>query len=181
MTKNGYRRCVIEELNLLGNELTTYLELTRSYYTKTWSLKIPSKVRLNLWRIITSNFLPTLSNLKARRLRYVALCPLCGEQDESVSHIFRYCNITFDQQRLRSDNLRSVCMPLRSYLCRRNGVWQCNHRRGLKNRHKKAREANGAAHAMAAWGRRSDSSTFWVEEAPLEVEPIVLRDQGRTA
>ncbi|MBA0687232.1 hypothetical protein Goari_014785 [Gossypium aridum] len=120
-----------------------------------------------------------------------------------------------DQQRLRSDNLQSVCMPSRSCLCRRNGVWQCNHRRGFKNRHKKAkkipgndrsiirgvineikeksrnfwnivfhyvpREANGTAHAMAAWGRGSDSSAFWVEETPLEVEPIVLRDQGRSA
>ncbi|MBA0572173.1 hypothetical protein Golob_002531, partial [Gossypium lobatum] len=33
---------------------------------------------------------------------------------------------------------------------------------------------------MAVWGRESDFPTFWVEETPLEVEPIVARDQRRT-
>ncbi|MFQ6623685.1 hypothetical protein Gotur_004026, partial [Gossypium turneri] len=29
----------------------------------------------------------------ARRLRFNALCPICGEEDKSVNHIFRDCNL----------------------------------------------------------------------------------------
>lgn len=47
--KNGYKRCVLEDLNMMGNEISTDQDLTRSYFTKIWSLKILSNVRINLW------------------------------------------------------------------------------------------------------------------------------------
>lgn len=58
---------------------------------KLWSLKIPSKININLWRI-TNNYLPTFSNLKLRKLRAIALCPICGEKEVMVAHLFWDCS-----------------------------------------------------------------------------------------
>lgn len=59
----------------------------KNYYTTLWGLKIPNKIKINLWQI-TNNFIPTLSNLKFWKLRFEALCPTCGEDEESTAHFF---------------------------------------------------------------------------------------------
>ncbi|KAA3466466.1 Ribonuclease H-like superfamily protein [Gossypium australe] len=92
MAKSGCRCSITEEANLLGNENTILTKQMKNYYTALWGLKVPSKIKINLWRI-TNNFMPTLSSLKFRRLRFEALCPLCGEDDESTALVFRDRNV----------------------------------------------------------------------------------------
>ncbi|MBA0561336.1 hypothetical protein Golob_018176, partial [Gossypium lobatum] len=122
-TKNRYKRCVKEDLNLLRNEITTYLEQTRNYYSKIWNLKIPSKQMT------------------------VTLPPIHDNQEwkQWLAETFNINNA-----------YKSTCLAV--------SLWAIWHNMN-KYYHE---EANGTAHAMAAWGRGSDSSAFWVEETPLE-------------
>ncbi|KAA3477503.1 reverse transcriptase [Gossypium australe] len=76
MAKSGYICRITEEAHLLGNENTILTEQMKNYYAAIWGLKR-----------ITNTFLPTL------KLRLEALCPLCGEDDESTAHVFRDCNV----------------------------------------------------------------------------------------
>lgn len=39
------------------------------------------------------------------------------------------------------------------------------------------RTANGVTHEMAKWGKGCEFPSYWVEEAPPEVEAIVVRKQ----
>lgn len=39
------------------------------------------------------------------------------------------------------------------------------------------RSANKAAHQMAAWGRLSDGPRYWIEEAPVELDDILIADK----
>lgn len=90
--RSGYRWRLTEEQLLLGDEYITQMNAMENYYTKIWSLNVSSKIRINLWRI-TKNYLPRICNLK---LRTTALCPVCGEEDETTTHLFRDCNFTRD-------------------------------------------------------------------------------------
>lgn len=38
--------------------------------------------------------MPSLGNLKSRRLREDALCPICKEEEETVAHLCRDCAFT---------------------------------------------------------------------------------------
>ncbi|KAA3459953.1 putative Transposon TX1 [Gossypium australe] len=69
-----------------------------TFYTKLWGLKIPSKIRILMWRI-ANEFIPTLYNLRIRKLGTNSLCPVCQIDEETMSHLFKDC--TFTQQVLR--------------------------------------------------------------------------------
>lgn len=55
------------------------------------SLKVPNKVRLFLWRVL-HNSLPTNSELQRRHLFDENLCGICGQQGETILHLFRDCH-----------------------------------------------------------------------------------------
>lgn len=56
-----------------------------------WSLKVPNKVRLFLCRVL-HNSLPTNSELQRRHLFDENLCGICGQQGETILHLFRDCH-----------------------------------------------------------------------------------------
>lgn len=91
--KGGYQWSITASIQTGNGSNTTGSQDDRIYYTNLWSLSVPSKIKIHPWRI-TKNYLPTLSNLKARSLRREAACPLCGESEDSVEHIFRDCLTT---------------------------------------------------------------------------------------
>lgn len=59
----------------------------KTYYTRLWSLNIPNKIRIHLWKV-TNNCLPTFQNLQYMILRNKALCSICAMEDEPIAHIF---------------------------------------------------------------------------------------------
>ncbi|MBA0827919.1 hypothetical protein Goarm_012659 [Gossypium armourianum] len=63
-----------------------------------WALNVPSKIHIHMWRV-TNEFVPTLQNLRARKLVVNTLYPECRAKEETVSHLFRDC--IFTQQVLR--------------------------------------------------------------------------------
>lgn len=70
-------------------------EILTIFFTRLWELKIPSKIRILIWRI-AHDYLPTLHNLRVCSLVVNTLCPVCQMEEESVDHLFRVC--TFTQQ-----------------------------------------------------------------------------------
>lgn len=74
------------------------MNLYLSFFTNIWDLKVPSKIRIHLWRV-ANKFMLVLYNLRAHKLVVNTLCPVCRAEEITVSHIFRDYNFT--QQVLR--------------------------------------------------------------------------------
>ncbi|XP_015386698.1 uncharacterized protein LOC107177439 [Citrus sinensis] len=54
-------------------------------WRKIWSLEVPSKVKVFLWRA-AQNVLPTTDNLIWKRVEVMPICSLCNQQKETVVH-----------------------------------------------------------------------------------------------
>ncbi|KAA3479552.1 reverse transcriptase [Gossypium australe] len=65
----------------------------KNLYKKLWLLNLPTKIKITVWKI-TWNFLPTRVNLKHKKLAIGSTCPRCGEQAETIDHLFRECPVT---------------------------------------------------------------------------------------
>ncbi|XP_052877265.1 uncharacterized protein LOC128283890 [Gossypium arboreum] len=65
----------------------------KDFYGKLWNLQLPAKIAITIWRIYW-NYIPTLANLKHKRVSNDATCPRCGRGEEDITHIFRYCPAT---------------------------------------------------------------------------------------
>lgn len=84
IVKSGYKWA-----NTPGNP-RLHNEINSTFFTKLRGLKIPSKIRILMWRT-ANKFMPTLHNLRTRKLVANTLCPVCQADKETVSHHFRDC------------------------------------------------------------------------------------------
>ncbi|KAG8491201.1 hypothetical protein CXB51_014347 [Gossypium anomalum] len=66
---------------------------TKNFYRKLWSLHLPSKIAITIWRL-SWNFIPTLKNLRLRRVASDSSSPRCRSAEEDSNHVFRRCPIT---------------------------------------------------------------------------------------
>lgn len=87
IVKSGYKWLITAEGPRLQNEIPT------TFFTKLWVLKVPSKIRIHMWRI-ANDYIPILHNLRVRKLVVNTLCPVCQEDEEMVSHLFKDCTFT---------------------------------------------------------------------------------------
>ena len=55
-----------------------------------WQLKIPPKIRIFFWKVF-ANALPTLLNLRKRRVNIDGMCLVCGLEVESIYHALFKC------------------------------------------------------------------------------------------
>lgn len=62
------------------------------FYTALWSLNIPGKIKIHIWRSV-NNLVPHFCNLARGSLCAVALCPLCKEELENSDHLLWSCRI----------------------------------------------------------------------------------------
>ncbi|KAA3469009.1 reverse transcriptase [Gossypium australe] len=85
--KSGYKRIITTGNPKVQNEDSA------NFFTKLWGLKIPSKIRIFLWKLV-HNFLPTKANLNMRHLMVSPGCPVCQGGVETVDHLFRDCSFT---------------------------------------------------------------------------------------
>ncbi|MBA0575090.1 hypothetical protein Golob_024235, partial [Gossypium lobatum] len=79
----------------------------RKFYKKIWSLNIPTKIKIIIWRL-SWNYLPTKVNLQHRKLTVNTRCPRCGEVAETMNHLFRECPVTVEVWRALS--LQNIMM-----------------------------------------------------------------------
>ncbi|KAH1131799.1 hypothetical protein J1N35_003177 [Gossypium stocksii] len=66
---------------------------TKEFYKKLWDLQLPSKITLIIWRI-SWNYIPTLINLRHKRMVINDTCPRCSSGAEDNFHVFRQCPTT---------------------------------------------------------------------------------------
>ncbi|KAK5833208.1 hypothetical protein PVK06_017025 [Gossypium arboreum] len=71
-------------------DLKFYLIQTdlKDFYNKLWNLQLPAKIAITTWRI-SWNYIPSLVNLKYKRMTNNVTCPCCGKEEEDITHIFR--------------------------------------------------------------------------------------------
>ncbi|GAA0141936.1 hypothetical protein LIER_42693 [Lithospermum erythrorhizon] len=62
-------------------------------FKRMWKLNIPEKVKHFLWKGLRDS-LPIIDNLIKRKMTIEPICLLCGQANESTSHIFNTCNIS---------------------------------------------------------------------------------------
>ena len=66
---------------------------TLPFWKKFWTLKFWPKWKFFYWKL-ANGALATRVNLRNRNILSEAPCPLCGLNEESVTHLFKDCEIT---------------------------------------------------------------------------------------
>lgn len=59
-------------------------------WMRLWSLLIPAKVKNFVWRLV-HDCLPTLSNLRRRRMDVNVTCPVCKSSEECLDYMLYLC------------------------------------------------------------------------------------------
>ncbi|MBA0701638.1 hypothetical protein Goari_022344 [Gossypium aridum] len=54
------------------------------------NFQLPSKIIIIVWRA-SWNYMPTLANLRSKRVADGTVCPRCRSGEEDVSYVFRFC------------------------------------------------------------------------------------------
>lgn len=72
---------LLQDSSLNPSSIILQIEL-KNFYSKLWSLQLPTKITNTIWRIFW-NYLPTLVNLRSRRVLINACCPrgCLGDKD----------------------------------------------------------------------------------------------------
>ncbi|CAL1377721.1 unnamed protein product [Linum trigynum] len=87
--KSGYHLLSDERAELF-NTLPSHLD--SRFWKVLWSLPVPAKLRVFLWRVVRG-FLPCLAVLHAKTLCESSECPVCSEEIESISHCLFDCRV----------------------------------------------------------------------------------------
>ncbi|KAK3230172.1 hypothetical protein Dsin_002053 [Dipteronia sinensis] len=77
-------------MSLLLNPSSSGLGSMESWWKFLWRIKIPSKIKLLLWRA-SHDWIPTFVNLAGRGLVMDRLCPICNSWTESSLHALWSC------------------------------------------------------------------------------------------
>ena len=59
-------------------------------WRRLWQMNVPNKVKHFAWKACR-NILATKENLWRRNITKESICEACGEQVESISHLFWFC------------------------------------------------------------------------------------------
>lgn len=65
----------------------------KAVWSTIWKLKLPMKIITFIWKVL-HNGLQVKSTLKSRGIASEPACPLCNEDDETLSHLFLYCQFS---------------------------------------------------------------------------------------
>ncbi|KAH9754875.1 reverse transcriptase domain-containing protein [Citrus sinensis] len=73
------------------NLLNSAANVTSSrVWKRLWGLEVPGKVKHFFWRALM-NVLPTVDNLRPRKVEVSPICPICNAENESVLHCLVEC------------------------------------------------------------------------------------------
>ena len=86
--KSGYQ--LLCESETLGAASSSDSSKQNLFWKRVWKLHIPNKIKVFLWRVC-SNALPTMENLKRRRVLEDAKCKSCLAAEENTLHAIWSC------------------------------------------------------------------------------------------
>uniref|UniRef100_A0A803QJN9 Reverse transcriptase domain-containing protein n=1 Tax=Cannabis sativa TaxID=3483 RepID=A0A803QJN9_CANSA len=84
--KSGYQFAV----SLADSHETNTSTTLDSWWTKFWKLKLPSKIRIFVWKVF-HNALPVASELHRKHIAETPFCPLCKVHKETLNHALFFC------------------------------------------------------------------------------------------
>ncbi|KAG8488779.1 hypothetical protein CXB51_016782 [Gossypium anomalum] len=67
----------------------------KKFYKRLWNLQLPSKIMITIWRA-SWNYMPTLVNLRSKRVADTTDCPRCRSGEEDISHVLRHCPVAVE-------------------------------------------------------------------------------------
>ena len=67
--------------------------LDQVIWTKVWKVQVPLKVNTFIWKLL-QDCIPTFCCLRHRAILVTTLCPLCNEEDETLTHLFLLCTFS---------------------------------------------------------------------------------------
>ena len=70
-----------------------FFQAHSGWWRSFWKFKVPLKISIFIWKIL-NNCLPTFHNLHVRGISNGDLCPMCNEEEESLTHLFLLCPFT---------------------------------------------------------------------------------------
>lgn len=65
-------------------------DLKKSLWKRLWKAMLPQKVKKLMWRAV-NNGLPTMDTLAKRGIDVDRICPRCGEEVETTTHLMLHC------------------------------------------------------------------------------------------
>ncbi|MFQ6665590.1 hypothetical protein Gotur_032280 [Gossypium turneri] len=68
---------------------------TKDFYRKLWNLQLPTKILIFIWRI-SWNYIPSLANLRYKRVTTIVRCLQGCSAEEDSFHVFRQCPVSMD-------------------------------------------------------------------------------------
>ncbi|KAL4341900.1 hypothetical protein GQ457_08G021920 [Hibiscus cannabinus] len=158
-----------------------YSSLVTSFFNEMWSVPLPAKVKINLWRI-ANNFVPTFSTLQNRRLNVINVCPICLSSGKSIAHLMRDCCFVRQLFSAQGDSLtvvKKVCSSISYGSLISPIVYDI---RAVAREFDSIgfqfiyRTGNNVVHALARVGRGQQVSSYWIEEAPPEAVAAAMLD-----
>ena len=66
----------------------------KSVWKIIWQVKIMPKIKYFIWRLL-NGFLLVGMELTRKGIQTNNICPICGEDDESLYHVFFECRLSF--------------------------------------------------------------------------------------
>ncbi|XP_040952344.1 uncharacterized protein [Gossypium hirsutum] len=85
---------LLQEANLDSSNYLLQAD-TKDFYRKLWNLQLPTKILIFIWRI-SWNYIPSLVNLRSKRVTTIARCPRGCSAEEDSLHVFRQCPVSTD-------------------------------------------------------------------------------------
>uniref|UniRef100_A0A803P5E3 Uncharacterized protein n=1 Tax=Cannabis sativa TaxID=3483 RepID=A0A803P5E3_CANSA len=119
--KSGYKMALLLEEQQLNTSNTTAV----TWWKKFWSLSIPSKVRIFLWRTIQV-CLPVLDTLHTRHISDTSLCSLCHREKDTIIHALFHCKRPRKFWKLSNfsiDSLLSTHVSLKELMIHVSTIW----------------------------------------------------------
>ncbi|XP_062015245.1 uncharacterized protein LOC133731834 [Rosa rugosa] len=95
-TKSAYKLAI----NLIHVDIPSVSNPTPFVETwkRIWAARIPGKVKVHMWKVCAS-ILPTVAQLRTKRIWVNDGCVFCNDGDESIHHISRDCSLVHDMLR----------------------------------------------------------------------------------
>ncbi|CAN7061567.1 unnamed protein product, partial [Brassica oleracea var. botrytis] len=88
-SKSGYK--LLQDLQEQRGPASSRLPpIEKQLWSKLWKVKAPSKLKHFLWRSM-SGALAVKQQLRSRGIRLDPVCPLCGLDNENISHMLFHC------------------------------------------------------------------------------------------
>lgn len=93
---NNGKYQVHKAYDLLSREDTCqsrFFQAHWGWWRSFWKIKVLLKISNFVWKLL-NNCLPTFLNLHVRGISTGKLCPMCNEEEESLTHLFLLCPFT---------------------------------------------------------------------------------------